>query len=68
MDSLIIATFLIGYIFIALEGKIRINKAAIALLTGCLCWTIYILFTVNKELVIEQLADELGEFLKFYFF
>ena len=68
MDSLIIATFLIGYIFIALEGKIRINKAAIALLTGCLCWTIYILFTVNKELVIEQLADELGEISQILFF
>jgi hypothetical protein len=47
MVILIIAMFVIGYIAIAFEHSIKINKAATALITGVVCWTFYILFTVN---------------------
>jgi len=43
MEILILAVFIIGYIALALEHKIHIDKAAIALITGVLCWTIFVL-------------------------
>jgi hypothetical protein len=44
MTGLIIAIFILGYIAIAIEHSIKINKAAIALVTGVLCWTVTFLF------------------------
>ena len=61
MVFLIIATFVVGYIAIALEHSIRINKAASALITGVLCWTFYILFTPVKETVVDTLLHHLGD-------
>jgi Na+/H+ antiporter NhaD/arsenite permease-like protein len=43
MLSIIIAVFIIGYLAIALEHQIHVNKAASALITGVLCWTLYAL-------------------------
>ena len=42
MLTLIIVIFAIGYVGIALEHKLGINKAAIALLIGTVCWAVYI--------------------------
>ena len=42
MLILILVIFAIGYLAIALEHKIGINKAAIALLIGTVCWAVYI--------------------------
>lgn len=39
----IIAVFCIGYTLIILEHNVNVDKAAPAVLTGVLCWTIYIL-------------------------
>ncbi len=36
-----VAVFVIGYLAIALEHPIKIDKAASALITGALCWGIY---------------------------
>lgn len=36
-----VAVFVIGYVAIALEHTIKIDKAASALLTGAVCWGIY---------------------------
>ncbi|HLT72412.1 MAG TPA: sodium:proton antiporter NhaD [Cyclobacteriaceae bacterium] len=41
MELLIVAVFVIGYILIALEHPIKINKTATALLTGVICWTLF---------------------------
>jgi len=41
MLTVIILLFVLGYLAIALEHKIHINKAASAILTGVLCWTLY---------------------------
>lgn len=41
MTTAIIAVFVIGYLAIVFEYQIHINKAASAILTGVLCWTIY---------------------------
>lgn len=68
MVALIIATFIIGYIAIAFEHSIKINKAATALITGVICWTFYILFTENKEPVTDNLLHHLGDLSQILFF
>ncbi|HEX7904303.1 MAG TPA: sodium:proton antiporter NhaD [Chitinophagaceae bacterium] len=68
MTALLITIFIIGYLAIAFEHSIRINKAATALVTGVLCWTVYILATENKELVTGQLVHHLGELSQILFF
>ena len=68
MNILIVSIFILGYIAIALEYKLQINKAATAILTGGLCWIVYILFTPDKHVVIEQLEAHLGELSGILFF
>lgn len=68
MTTLIIFIFILGYVAIAAEHPIRINKAATALIAGVLCWTVYILFSSEKELIVEQLTDHLGELSGILFF
>jgi Na+/H+ antiporter NhaD/arsenite permease-like protein len=68
MSGLIIGTFILGYIAIALEQFIKINKAATALVTGVLCWVIYIIGTPEKEVVSGQLTAHLGELSGILFF
>jgi NhaD family Na+/H+ antiporter len=68
MALLIIIIFILGYAAIAFEHTIRLNKAASALVTGVLCWTVYILFTEDKEAVTEQLSHHLGELSQILFF
>ena len=41
MFILMVAVFVLGYLAIALEHPIKIDKAATALITGALCWGIY---------------------------
>lgn len=40
MESVIVSVFIVGYLLIALEHPIRINKTATALLTGTVCWAL----------------------------
>lgn len=68
MIAIIISIFIIGYLAIAFEHTIKINKTAPALLSGVLCWTVYILFSQDHELVAEQLMENLGEFSGILFF
>jgi Na+/H+ antiporter NhaD/arsenite permease-like protein len=68
MTGFIIAIFTIGYLAIAIEHNIKIDKAATALITGILCWTIYILYSPDKELVGEQLSHHFGDLSGILFF
>jgi len=68
MAIIIISIFIAGYLAIAFEHFTRINKAAVALVTGVLCWTVYILFADNKEIVTEQLTSHLGQVSQVLFF
>ena len=43
MEIAIIIVFVVGYLAIALEHPIKINKTASALLTGVLCWTLFVM-------------------------
>ena len=64
----LVVTFIVGYAAIALEHPIQINKTASALLTGVLCWVIYISGTPDTELVSEQLYAHFGHISAILFF
>jgi Na+/H+ antiporter NhaD/arsenite permease-like protein len=69
MEVAIIVIFVIGYLAIALEHPIKINKTASALLTGVLCWTLFVLAEPSTSVTesesyssfLEILKIELGE-------
>ena len=66
MEVYVIVVFVIGYLAIALEHPIKINKTASALLTGVLCWTLYALSA--GEMVGESLHEHLSEIASILFF
>ena len=43
--EIMVLVFLIGYFFIAIEHRVGIDKAAVALLTGGILWVLYILLS-----------------------
>ena len=57
-----------GYIAIAFEHPLKLNKAASALITGVLCWTIYILQSDSAHTVSEELLHHLGDIASILFF
>jgi NhaD family Na+/H+ antiporter len=68
MGALIIVVFLVGYLGIAIEHVVKINKAAIALVTGILCWTIYTVAAPDFEVAVHSLTGHLGELSQILFF
>lgn len=66
--GIVVLIFILGYAAIAFEHSIRVNKAATALITGVLCWTIYISLSNSKGGVTDQLTDHLGELSQILFF
>jgi Na+/H+ antiporter NhaD/arsenite permease-like protein len=68
MTVLLIILFVFGYLAITLEHQIKINKAASALVTGVLCWTIFVIFMPEKEEVNGALSHHLGELSGILFF
>jgi len=63
-----ITIFIIGYLAIAFEHQIKLNKASSALITGVLCWTIYIFSGVSHDLVHSALLEHMGEISGILFF
>lgn len=51
MEIYIVVIFVLGYLAIALEHPIKINKTATALITGVLCWTLFALDKPNTALL-----------------
>ncbi len=68
ITALIIIVFVLGYLAIAFEHPLKLNKAASALITGVLCWTIYILQNQSAEAASEELLHHLGEISSILFF
>lgn len=64
MESLIIVVFVIGYICIALEHTIKINKTASAILTGVICWTLFALSSPSESFLSSSHFVNYSEGLK----
>ncbi len=68
MVWLILLIFVLGYAAITLEHTINLNKAASALVTGVLCWTVLVLTVPDHETVLHALEAHLGEVSGILFF
>jgi Na+/H+ antiporter NhaD/arsenite permease-like protein len=68
ISTLLIIVFVLGYVAIAFEHPLKLNKAASALITGVLCWTIYMLQSESTETVGDELLHHLGEIASILFF
>lgn len=77
MYTLIIAAFVVGYLMIAFEHKLGIDKAAAALLTAVVTWTLLVLGAEallpaaagnGVHAVVHDLREHLGEISEILFF
>lgn len=68
MIILLLGIFVLGYTAIAFENSIKISKTATALITGVLCWLVYIYFSSNKIEVNQALLSHLGDISSILFF
>lgn len=73
MELLIVGVFAAGYILIALEHPLKVNKTATAILTGVICWMLFVFMEPGPSLLesrafnnfrdllsIEHTADEVA--------
>lgn len=66
---LLIAVFALGYIAIVLEYYIKVNKSAVALFIGVVCWAIYLCsHTVPVSENIAMLGHHVSEIAQIIFF
>lgn len=65
---LLIIVFVLGYIAIAFEHPLKLNKASSALITGVLCWLIYVLQSPSSETAVDELLHHTGEIASILFF
>ncbi len=62
------AVFIIGYFFIALEHKIRIDKASVALFLGIILWLLLAFSKVELPETLLKLAEHFEEISEILFF
>ena len=68
MHTAVLITFIIGYAVITLENSFKINKAAIALVTGVLCWVFYIFSVPDIHSASHTLLTQVGDIAGILFF
>lgn len=68
MITTLVILFVLGYIAITVEHGIKLNKAASALLLGGMCWTVLIMGSPDKHVVLEDLHHHLSEISGILFF
>lgn len=68
MEALIIFIFVIGYLAIALEHPLKVDKAVSAILLGVITWTCFALFTSDHHIIEEKLNELLPEIMNILFF
>lgn len=68
MEVFIAVVFVLGYLAITLEHSLKVDKAAVALVTGVLCWTLYVMVSPDKSSVSHELREHMGEISEILFF
>lgn len=68
MIPFLILVFISGYLLITLEHSIHINKAATALITAVICWTILVLSPEIKQEALNALSHHLSSIAEIVFF
>ena len=70
LTTIILIAFILGYVAIALEHNIKIDKAASALFLGGICWAIFAFTgipTLDLEYEIQHHIIHIAEILFFLF-
>ena len=68
MGLTISAVFAAGYLLIALEHIVKVNKAAVALLTGVLCWTLFMFTAPDPHAAVVLLSEQVPDIAGILFF
>jgi Na+/H+ antiporter NhaD/arsenite permease-like protein len=68
VEAALVTIFILGYVAIAFEQQLGIDKAASALLTGVTSWAVYILSSADKDAVALDLMRHFGNFSGILFF
>lgn len=68
MAGLILVVFVLGYLLITLEHSIHINKAATALITAVVCWTILVSSITTQVAALGALGHHLTSIAEIVFF
>jgi len=68
MLTIMIVIFVLGYLAIALEHPIKVDKAASALITGVLVWTLFVISGADHHFIEEELLHHLSEISSILFF
>jgi Na+/H+ antiporter NhaD/arsenite permease-like protein len=68
ITTLMIIVFVLGYMAIALEHPIKVDKAASALLIGGICWALYAFSGVDAHHMNEHLSHHLVGIAEILFF
>lgn len=68
MELLLVLIFILGYLAIVFEHPLHVNKAAPAILTGVLTWTIYALSASDIAPVNQALSEHLAGIAEILFF
>ena len=65
---LMVVIFVLGYLAIALEHPLKVDKAASALITGVVCWALYATMEHFDHHVEHHLLEHLSEIASILFF
>ncbi len=68
METIIISIFALGYLGIAFEHPLKINKAPMALLTGILCWVVLFLYGGQPAEETTELSHHFAKIAEILFF
>ena len=63
-----IIVFILGYVAIAFEHNLKIDKAAAALVTGVLCWVFFVFGGAETDQIEHDLLSHIGEISSILFF
>lgn len=68
METIIISIFALGYLGIAFEHPLKINKAPMALLTGILCWVVLFFYGGDPAAETGELSHHFAKIAEILFF
>jgi NhaD family Na+/H+ antiporter len=68
METIIIVIFALGYLGIAFEHPLKINKAPVALLTGILCWVVLFVYGNQPAEETTELSHHFAKIAEILFF
>jgi len=68
MNSIIVFIFCLGYLAILLEQYTQLNKTALALITGAICWSIIAITSPSNSFIIDKLQHHMVDIGALMFF